>query len=515
MSADAGGRQAGTRTRPRPPPVLSARGIVKAFPGVVANAGVDLDVRRGEVHALLGENGAGKSTLASVLAGLYQPDAGEIRRDGELVALRSPREALARGIGMVHQHFRLVRRFTVAENVALGDRSQPFRMSTPDIHRDVAELGERYGLPVRPDAVVADLTVGEQQRVEIVKTLYRGVQVLLLDEPTSVLTPQETEALFATVRTMAAEGKAVVFISHKLAEVLSISDLVTVMRDGRVVGSVRSRTTSVRELAHLMVGRDVDLSSQRTPGAAGDPVLELTGVTVAEDTRRGRLTGVSLEVRAGEVVGVAGVSGNGQRPLAEVAAGLLDPDEGRVLVCGREMRGRDPLAARAAGLAYIPEDRLGTGLAPSLSVAENLQLTRVHGALLDRRALARRRPPAHGRVRHPRTRAAHADEQPVGWQRAEGPGRPRAVRRAARRRRRVPHPRPRRRCHRVRARAPRRTTCPGQRRAAHLRGPRRDPRARRPHRRALRRADRPRVRRRGRRRHRARPRDGRSGRRAV
>jgi general nucleoside transport system ATP-binding protein len=366
-------------------PVMEARGVCKHFPGVVANDHVDLALYRGEVHALLGENGAGKSTLASILAGLYQPDAGELRLAGRPVVLRSPREALAHGVGMVHQHFRLVRRFTVAENVALGDRAQPLLMSTPDVNRAVVALGERYGLPVRPEAVVGDLTVGEQQRVEIVKTLYRGVDVLLLDEPTSVLTPQETEALFDTVRAMAAEGKAVVFISHKLAEVVAIADRVTVMRDGRVVGSQPTAGTSVRELARLMVGRTIDLDVVRPPHDPGEVVLALDGVAVERDARRGSLTDVSLEVAAREIVGIAGVSGNGQRPLAEVAAGLLAPDRGRVVVGGQDATGRGPRAARAAGLAYIPEDRLGTGLAPSLTIAENLQLTRPHGPVLERR----------------------------------------------------------------------------------------------------------------------------------
>lgn len=367
------------------PPVLEARGIVKTFPGVVANADIDLEIHRGEVHALLGENGAGKTTLASVLSGLYQPDAGEIRIDGNPVVLRSPREAFAHGIGMVHQHFRLVRRFSVAENVALGDRSQPVFMSTPDVQRSVLELGKRYGLRVHPDRVIADLTVGEQQRVEIVKTLYRGVDVLLLDEPTSVLTPQETEALFVTLRTMAEEGKAVVFISHKLDEVLGISDVVTVMRDGRVVGRIRTADASVRNLAQLMVGRDVDLETRRSGGAKGRVLLELSDVTVEEDSRRGWLSNVSLTVSAGEILGIAGISGNGQRPLAEVAAGLLVPDRGRVLVNGQDVTGNGLSAVRAAGLGYIPEDRLGTGLAPSLTVAENLQLTRPHAFVLNRR----------------------------------------------------------------------------------------------------------------------------------
>jgi len=228
-------------------PVLTARGIVKRFPGVVANDGVDLDVTRGEVHTILGENGAGKSTLAAVLCGLYRPDEGEVRIDGERVTLHSPRDGLARGIGMVHQHFRLVDRFTVAENVALGDESQPVVLDTSRLEREVAGLGERFGLPIRPRARVSDLSVGERQRVEIVKTLYRGAEVLLLDEPTAVLTPHEVDALFSTVRAMCAAGKAVVFISHKLGEVMEVSDRITVMRDGRVTGDVRAADTDRRE----------------------------------------------------------------------------------------------------------------------------------------------------------------------------------------------------------------------------------------------------------------------------
>jgi general nucleoside transport system ATP-binding protein len=379
---------AGTGTDPRPGPAVAAieaRGIVKGFPGVLALDGADLLVRRGEVHALLGENGAGKSTLASVLCGLYRPDAGQVLVDGEVVALHGPRDGLAHGIGMVHQHFRLVRRFTVAENVALGDRRQPLLMSSPQVHQAVRELGERYGLPVRPDAVIGDLSVGEQQRVEIVKTLYRGVEVLLLDEPTSVLTPQETEALFETVRTMAADGKAVVFISHKLDEVVSIADRVTVMRDGAVVGSRDIAATSRDELARLMVGRDVELATRRGGRRqTSRAVLAVEGLRLAATARRGPLRDVSLEVAPGEIVGIAGVAGNGQRPLAEVAAGLVVPDAGRVVVNGQDVTGEGPRAARAAGLAYVPDDRLGTGLAPSLSIAENLQLTRAHGVLLDR-----------------------------------------------------------------------------------------------------------------------------------
>ncbi|HET7653978.1 MAG TPA: ABC transporter ATP-binding protein [Acidimicrobiales bacterium] len=357
-------------------PVLSARGIVKRFPGVVANDGVDLDVRRGEVHTVLGENGAGKSTLAAVLSGYYRPDEGELRVDGERVTLHSPRDGLARGIGMVHQHFRLVDRFTVAENIALGDGSQPVVLDTSRLEREVTALGERFGLSIDPRARVGDLSVGERQRVEIVNTLYRGADVLLLDEPTAVLTPREVDVLFATVRALRAAGRAVVFISHKLGEVMEVSDRITVMRNGRVTGDVRAADTDARELARMMVGRDVDLSPRRAPRAPAAPMLRV------------RLDGIELDVRAGELVGVAGVAGNGQLELAETIAGLRTPPAGRVEIGGVDVTGRGARAARRAGLAYVPEDRLGTGLAPSLTIAENLLLTRRRGFFVNRRRAA-------------------------------------------------------------------------------------------------------------------------------
>lgn len=369
-------------------PAISARGIVKRFPDVVANDGVDIDVRRGEVLAILGENGAGKTTLAAILAGLYHPDAGHLAVDGEPVVLHSPREALARGIGMVHQHFRLVERFTVAENIALGDPSQPVVLDTARLHREVADLGERFGLPVDPRARISDLSVGERQRVEIVKVLHRGADVLLLDEPTAVLAPQETDALFATLRAMRADGKAVVFISHKLGEVMDIADRVTVLRDGRVSGDVRTVDTDRHALARMMVGRDVDLTrhdGRRVPRAA-PVVLRVRGLVV-EDERR-RVDGVDLDVHAGEIVGVAGVAGNGQRELADAVAGVGVPSAGRVEIDGVDVTGRGPRAARARGLRYVPEDRLGAALSPSLSIADNLALTRPTGFIVRRRRLA-------------------------------------------------------------------------------------------------------------------------------
>ncbi len=367
------------------PPALEAVGVTKVFPGVVANAEVDLALERGEVHALLGENGAGKSTLASVLTGLYRPDAGELRRDGQPLVLKSPRAALELGIGIVHQHFRLVPRFTVAENVALGDRRLPWRWRRTEVRDAVAELSQRYRLPVHPDAYVGDLSVGEQQRVEIVKTLYRGADVLFLDEPTAVLTPQECDALFDTVRAMAADGKAIVFISHKLREVVAVSDRVTVLRDGRVVGSLSAQGTDPAELAQLMVGRAVDLSPRRASAPAGAPVLQVAGLRLEPVDGRGQLHDVDLEVHAGEIVGVVGVAGNGQRELAEAIAGLRVPDGGTVRIGYRDVTGTGPRRTRTAGLGYVPEDRLGTGLAPGLSVADNLRLTAKQPLVLDRR----------------------------------------------------------------------------------------------------------------------------------
>jgi general nucleoside transport system ATP-binding protein len=367
------------------PPALEALGVTKVFPGVVANDAVDLALHRGEVHALLGENGAGKSTLASILTGLYRPDGGELRRDGEPLTLRSPRDGLERGIGIVHQHFRLVSRFTVAENVALGDKRLPWRWRRSVVADAVGELAERYRLPVHPNAVVGDLSVGEQQRVEIVKALYRGADVLLLDEPTAVLTPQEADALFDTVRAMAADGKAIVFISHKLREVMAVSDQVTVMRDGAVVGASAAADTDPSQLAELMVGRQVDLSAQHAAAAAGKPVLTLTGLGLDAVDGRGGLHDIDLEVRAGEILGVAGVAGNGQRELAEAVAGLRRPSRGTVQIHRRDVTGVGPDATRTAGLGYVPEDRLGTGLAPGLSVADNLRLTRKQPLWLDRR----------------------------------------------------------------------------------------------------------------------------------
>jgi simple sugar transport system ATP-binding protein len=361
-----------------PSSAVEMRGITKRFPGVVANEGVDFEAAVGEVHALLGENGAGKSTLSNILTGLYRPDEGEIFLYGEPVHFHSPRDALDAGVGMVHQHFRLVEPFTVAENVVLGDHrdaGRTFRLHRGAIERRVAELSDRYGLRVDPRAKVWQLSVGEQQRVEILKALYREARILIMDEPTAVLTPQESAALGETLRGMAAEGRTVIFISHKLHEVKAVADRVTVLRGGRSIGTVACAWTTPRSLAALMVGRELaEAPAREAARIPGGPGLGIANLHVDGDRGTEAVRGVWLDVRAGEIVAVAGVAGNGQREFAEAIAGMRAPTEGVVAVAGRAVRPGDPRAAIAAGIAYVPEDRLGTGIAPSLSVATNLAL---------------------------------------------------------------------------------------------------------------------------------------------
>ena len=359
-------------------PAVSMRGISKRFPGVIANDRVDFEAAVGEVHALLGENGAGKSTLSNILTGLYRPDEGEIHLYGEPVQFQSPREALDAGICMVHQHFRLVAPFTVAENVILGDHrgeGRSFRVHPRAVERRVAELGERYGMHVEPRARIWQLSLGEQQRVEILKALYREAKILILDEPTAVLTPQEAETLFATVRRMAAEGRTIIFISHKLNEVKAVVDRVTVLRGGRSITTESTAAATTQSLAALMVGRDVQVGRrQERETPHGDEVaLELEEVWAQGDRGAAAVKGVSLRLRAGEILGVAGVAGNGQRELSEAVAGLR-PYRGTIRVAGRGLQGGDPRESLSAGVAYVPEDRLGTGVAPSLSVAQNIAL---------------------------------------------------------------------------------------------------------------------------------------------
>jgi ABC-type uncharacterized transport system ATPase subunit len=359
-------------------PAVALRGITKRFPAVVANDGVEFEAAAGEVHALLGENGAGKTTLSNILTGLYRPDEGEIVLSGQPVAFQSPRDALDAGIAMVHQHFRLVTPFTVAENVVLGDHrdvGRSFFLRSRAIESRVAELSRRYGLAVDPRARIWQLSVGEQQRVEILKALYQDARILILDEPTAVLTPQEADALFETIRAMAADGRTVIFISHKLHEVKAVADRVTVLRRGRSVATVAAAEATRRSLAALMVGREVEIGRPEDDDReAGEAVLELEDVSAHGDRGTVALRDVSLSVRAGEIVAIAGVAGNGQRELAETIAGMRPTIAGSVRVRGRKLRSGDPRQAIRAGVAYVPEDRLGTGVAPGLSVAANVVL---------------------------------------------------------------------------------------------------------------------------------------------
>jgi simple sugar transport system ATP-binding protein len=351
------------------PPFVVLEGITKRFPGVVANDGVSLQIHAGEVHALIGENGAGKSTLMRVLYGEYPPDEGRILVRGAPAALGSPRAAIALGIGMVHQHFLLVPTFTVAENVILG--GEPGAILHPEVaERRVAELAAAYGVKVDVARPVERLSVGEQQRVEILKALYRGVDLLILDEPTAVLTPAEATELFANLDRLRADGKAIVFISHKLDEVLEIADRITVMRHGRSVGETRPADTSKARLAEMMVGRPVLFRLEKPKVRPGEPVLRL------EDLRGGRLDGISLEVRAGEIVGVAGVEGNGQRDLADAVMGLAPLEAGRILLRDRDLAGVNTKDIRDAGVGFIPEDRHGQGLVLDMTLWENAVLGR-------------------------------------------------------------------------------------------------------------------------------------------
>lgn len=349
--------------------------ITKRFPGVLANDHVTFDVKGGEIHALLGENGAGKSTLMRQLYGLYHPDAGEIRIDGQPVTIQSPTDAIARGIGMIHQHFMLVDELTVAENVALGMPSTRGPVLDLDkVEARIKALSQAYGLQVNPKAPVWTLAVGERQRVEIIKALYRGAALLILDEPTAVLTPQEADDLFVTLKQMKQDGHALIFISHKLREVVAISDRISVLRGGRLVDTVPNQGVTRAMLARMMVGREVLLDQAHKPLAAGAVRLALRGVSALNVTGQPALRAVTLEVHAGEILGVAGVSGNGQRELAEVVAGLRPLTSGSVELDGHDVSAWSPGKRTDAGLAYIPEERMHDGIVQEFSVAQNLVL---------------------------------------------------------------------------------------------------------------------------------------------
>jgi simple sugar transport system ATP-binding protein len=354
---------------------VDMQGIVKRFPGVLANDHVDFELRSGEIHALLGENGAGKSTLMNVLAGLYRPEEGAIQVHGQPVDIRSPRDAIECGIGMVHQHFMLVPSQSVTENILLGMAEPRFIMNLPRYERRVSELAQEFGLQVDPGAKVWQLSVGEQQRVEILKMLYRGTDILIMDEPTAVLAPQEIEDLFCILRSMVDEGKSLVFISHKLREVMEIADRITVLRKGKVSASgLRPSETTPADLARLMVGRKVLFRVDKEIQDAGDVILSVEDVSVDNDKGLPALRDISFHVRAGEILGLAGVAGNGQRELAEVITGLRRCTSGRVLVRGQTISNRSARTAIDYGVAHIPQDRKGMGSAPNLSITNNLIL---------------------------------------------------------------------------------------------------------------------------------------------
>ncbi|MCS7007050.1 MAG: ABC transporter ATP-binding protein [Gaiellaceae bacterium] len=357
-------------------PVLELRGITKRFPGVLANDRIDFDLRRGEVHALLGENGAGKSTLMNILYGLYRPDAGQILLDGEPVEVDSPRAAIDHGIGMVHQHFMLIPVMTVAENIVLA--SEPtvagVFLDAAAARARVEELAARFSFAIDPDARIESISVGQQQRVEILKALYRRADILILDEPTAVLTPQESQELFAILDGLRREGMSIIFISHKLNEVLEIADRITVLRRGRRIETLPASGATEAELARLMVGREVLLEVERAPSTPGEPLLEVEGLRVLDDRGLEAVRGLSLEVRAGEILGVAGVDGNGQSELIDAIAGLRRAVAGRVRLLGRDVTDATAHERLDAGLGHIPEDRQRRGLVLDFTIAENVIL---------------------------------------------------------------------------------------------------------------------------------------------
>jgi ABC-type uncharacterized transport system ATPase subunit len=369
MAADRGSAS------PADPALIAMRGITRRFPGVLANDHVDFDVAPGEIHALFGENGAGKSTLMRILYGLYRPDDGEIRLRGDQVAITSPAVAIQQGIGMIHQHFMLVQTLTVAENVALGLRSSRGPLTELGrVSARIRELSETYGLKVDPGAYIWQLSVGERQRVEIIKALYRDITLLVLDEPTAVLTPTEVRDLFAVLTRLVRDGLSLVFISHKVSEVLELSDRITVLRGGRKIATIRGADATMGELAEMMVGHQVP-QIEVPPAVQQGPVgLAVSDLRVTGDRGAEAVRGLSLRVHSGEIVGIAGVSGNGQRELAEAIAGLRQPSSGRVEIGGTDVTGRHPRAVRRSGLAYVPEERMRDAVIADFTVAENLML---------------------------------------------------------------------------------------------------------------------------------------------
>jgi len=357
-------------------PILELRGITKRFPGVLANDHIDLTLNQGEIHALLGENGAGKSTLMNVLYGLYHPDEGEILVRGNPIRMTGPRDAIAQGIGMVHQHFMLIPVFTVTENVMLGDESitNGVVLDRKKVAREIRELSTKYGLEVNPDLYIKDLSVGVQQRVEIIKLLYRKADILILDEPTAVLTPQEADDLFQVLRNLKARGNSIIFITHKLREVLELADRITVLRLGKVVGSADPQSATSAELARLMVGRSVILSVDKEPAQPKAVTLAVQNLVVRDERHNIAVNGVSFQVHAGEVLGIAGVQGNGQTELAQALTGLRKVESGQVTILGEDTTHANPRKISELRVAHVPEDRQADGLVLNFPVEDNLVL---------------------------------------------------------------------------------------------------------------------------------------------
>jgi general nucleoside transport system ATP-binding protein len=354
--------------------VLEMRGITKRFPGVVANKDVDLKLHKGEVLALLGENGAGKSTLMNVLVGLYRQNEGEIFVRGEKVLISSPSDAANLGIGMVHQNFKLVRTMTVAENIILGLKSLAFVPNIQQISKKIKELSSRYNLNVDPQAYIWQLSVGEQQRVEILKLLYRGADILILDEPTAVLTPQESQDLKKVLNILTSEGKSAIFITHKMQEVMAFSDSVLILQNGKRIAKKMTSETNPKELAKLMVGRDILFRVEKSDADPGDDVLELTDVHARNQRGMKALDGINLLIRSSEILGIAGVAGNGQDELAEVITGLINPSQGKIFLNGKDVTQFSPLGMIKEGVSFIPADRIGMGTVGDMAVAENLAM---------------------------------------------------------------------------------------------------------------------------------------------
>jgi general nucleoside transport system ATP-binding protein len=378
-------------------PVLEVRNITKRFPGVLANDKISFTLEAGEIHAFLGENGAGKSTLMNIMYGLYAPDEGQVLINGQEVNIRGPNDAIRLGLGMVHQHFMLVSTLTVAENVMLGTEiTNGLLIDTRRANARIRELSHQYGLDVPPDAIIHDLPVGVQQRVEIVKALYRGADMLILDEPTAVLTPQEADDLFLVIESLRKQGKSIIFISHKLREVLAIADRITVLRRGRVVGTALPNESTEESLASMMVGREVVLTVPKGPANPTDEVLRVENMTVLDDRKAVAVDHCSLSVRAGEVLGIAGVQGNGQTELVEAITGLRPMVAGSVHVLGRDLSGASPRAVIESGVAHVPEDRHRHGLVLSYPIADNLVLSTyylapyAHGIVTDEGAIVSR-----------------------------------------------------------------------------------------------------------------------------